>query len=39
MRREEKNKHEGWMLPLGERLAYIFDTGATQTLTLVYPCV
>lgn len=24
MRREEKNKHEGWMLPLGERLAYIF---------------
>ena len=25
-----ENKHEGWMLPLGERLAYIFDTGATQ---------
>lgn len=31
MRREEKNKHEGWMLPLGERLAYIFGTGATQS--------
>jgi len=31
MERTKKKSHEGWLIPRGERLAYIFGTGATQS--------